>query len=129
MFSASAGGLIRNYCGEWVHGFGMNIGHCTITGAELWGLFQGLQPAWNIGIRQLRVEVDSRCTTKILATNNSHPNTYSSLIQGIKRLLNRNWQVSLSHNYRETNLQLITLPTKLFFCFNSSIRNSRVAVA
>ncbi|KAH9671615.1 putative ribonuclease H protein [Citrus sinensis] len=57
--NASAGGLIRNYCGEWVHGFGMNIGHCTIIGAELWGLFQGLQLAWNIGIRQLLVEVDS----------------------------------------------------------------------
>ena len=47
---ASAGGLTRYYCGEWVHGFGMNIGHCTITGAEPWGLFQGLQLAWNIGI-------------------------------------------------------------------------------
>ena len=42
---ASAGGLISNYCGEWVCGFGMDIGHCTITGAELWGLFQGLQLA------------------------------------------------------------------------------------
>ncbi|KAL9451462.1 hypothetical protein AB3S75_013097 [Citrus x aurantiifolia] len=100
---ASAGGLIRNYCGEWVHGFGMNIGHCTITGTEVWGLFQGLQLAWNIGIRQLRVKVDSRCTTKILATNNIHPNAYSSLIQGIKRLPNKDWQVSLSHSYRETN--------------------------
>ncbi|KAH9685635.1 putative ribonuclease H protein [Citrus sinensis] len=103
MIIKCAGGLIRNYCGEWVHGFGMNIGHCTITGAKVWGLFQGLQLAWNIGIRQLRVEVDSRCTIKILATNNIHPNAYSSLIQGIKRLPNRDWQVSLSHSYRETN--------------------------
>lgn len=101
--NASAGGLIRNYCGEWVHGFGMNIGHCTITGAELWGLLQGLQLAWNIGIRQLLVEVDSRCITEILATDTNYPNANSSLIQGIKRLLNMEWQVSLSHCYRETN--------------------------
>ncbi|KAH9734521.1 putative ribonuclease H protein [Citrus sinensis] len=101
--NASAGGLIRNYCGEWVHGFGMNIGHCTITGAELWGLLQGLQLAWNIGIRQLLVEVDSRCITEILTTDTNHPNANSSLIQGIKRLLNMEWQVSLSHSYRETN--------------------------
>ncbi|KAL9422188.1 hypothetical protein AB3S75_034454 [Citrus x aurantiifolia] len=100
---ASAGGLIRNYCGEWVHGFGMNIGHCTITGAELWGLFQGLQLAWNIGIRQLLVEVDSRCITEILATDTNYPNANSSLIQGIKRFLNMEWQVSLSYSYRETN--------------------------
>ncbi|KAH9672775.1 putative ribonuclease H protein [Citrus sinensis] len=86
---ASAGGLIRNYCGEWVLGFGMNIGHFTVTRAELWGLFQGLQLAWNIGIRQLQVEVDNRHTTEILATNNSHPNAYPLLFRELKDYLTR----------------------------------------
>ena len=62
----------------------MNIGHFTVTGAELWGLFQGLQLVWNIGIRQLQVEVDNRRTTEILATNNSHPNAYPLLFRELK---------------------------------------------
>lgn len=32
---SSAGGLTRNYCGEWITGFGRNIGVGSITGAEL----------------------------------------------------------------------------------------------
>ncbi|KAH9735416.1 putative ribonuclease H protein [Citrus sinensis] len=60
---AAAGGLIRDHNGHWVAGFGMNIGNCLVTMAELWGLYQGLILAWNKGIRWLRVEVDSRCVT------------------------------------------------------------------
>ena len=37
--------LIRNYYGEWIIGFGMNIGVGTIIGAELWGLYRGLRLA------------------------------------------------------------------------------------
>ena len=39
---ANAGGLVRNYCREWVCGFSMNLGSCSIMEAELWGLYQSL---------------------------------------------------------------------------------------
>ena len=39
---ASAGELVRDCSGKWQFGFGMNIGLCSVTSAELWGLFQGL---------------------------------------------------------------------------------------
>lgn len=44
---SSAGGLIRDANGRWVAGFGMNIRDCSITIAELWGLYHGLTLAWN----------------------------------------------------------------------------------
>ena len=56
-----ASGLIRNHLGRWLTGFGMMIGSCSVTVAELWGLYQGLQLAWNFGIRKLKVETDSLC--------------------------------------------------------------------
>lgn len=56
---ASLGGLIRNDRGEWVEGFSMNIGLCSITNSKLWGHYQGLIMAWNRGIRSLLAEVDS----------------------------------------------------------------------
>ncbi|XP_052290822.1 uncharacterized protein LOC127900258 [Citrus sinensis] len=46
---STAGGLIRDHMGCWLSGFGMMIGSCSITVAELWGLYQGLQLAWNSG--------------------------------------------------------------------------------
>lgn len=58
----------------------MNLGSCSIMGAELWGLFKGLQMALDHGIRFLRVKVDNLSITQILADRNYHSNANSSLI-------------------------------------------------
>ena len=60
---AGARGLIRDATGRWHGGFCMNIGICSITIAELWGLYQGLILAWQMGIRLLVVEIDSLCVS------------------------------------------------------------------
>lgn len=39
---AAGGGLIRDETGRWMVRFGVNIGICTVTVAELWALFHGL---------------------------------------------------------------------------------------
>lgn len=44
----------------------MNIGSTSITGAELWGLCQALLLAWNLGIKQFLVDVDSSCVTNLI---------------------------------------------------------------
>ena len=81
----------------------LSSGSCSVTVAELWGLYQGLQLAWNFGIRRLKVETDSLCITQLLAKPLVMPNEYAPLIQAIKDYLNLDWQVSLSHIYREAN--------------------------
>ncbi|KAH9757474.1 reverse transcriptase domain-containing protein [Citrus sinensis] len=101
--TSTAGGLIRDHLGRWLTRFGMMIGSCSVTVAELWGLYQGLQLAWNFGIRNLRVETDSLCVTQLAARPSVTPNEYAPLIQAIKDYLNLDWQVSLSHIYREAN--------------------------
>lgn len=57
--ASSAGGLIRNHLGMWLTGFGLKIGFCSVTAAELWGFYQGLLLTWQHGIQFLHVEVDS----------------------------------------------------------------------
>lgn len=63
----SAGGLIRDHNGAWVASFGMNIGSCSITVAELWD--QGLNVAWQNGIRWLQVKVDNLCIFQLITTH------------------------------------------------------------
>ena len=122
---SSVGGLIQNCDGEWIIGFGMNIGVGSITGAGLWGLYQGLCLAWNIGIRQLQVDVDIICVTQLVANDSVRPNAYASLIRSIKDLLNKGPQVQIKHAYRETNFaadflanSALSLPVGLYI-FNS----------
>ncbi|KAJ9185788.1 hypothetical protein P3X46_005380 [Hevea brasiliensis] len=52
-------GLFRDANGFWLAGFGLNLDACDIYSAELWGILQGLQLAWQYGFRQLVVKVDN----------------------------------------------------------------------
>ncbi|CAA0816163.1 Polynucleotidyl transferase- ribonuclease H-like superfamily protein [Striga hermonthica] len=63
---ATAGGLIRNSYGQWVRGFTMNIGFTTVAGAELWGLFQGLRLAWELGLSRVIASVDNQGVVQMI---------------------------------------------------------------
>ncbi|KAH9649731.1 putative ribonuclease H protein [Citrus sinensis] len=39
---STAGGLIRDYLGRWITGFGLMLGSCSITMAELRGTYKGI---------------------------------------------------------------------------------------
>ncbi|KAH9662821.1 hypothetical protein KPL70_019476 [Citrus sinensis] len=98
---AGACGLIWDATGRWHGGFCMNIDICSVTIAELWGLYQGLVLAWQMGIRLLVVEIDSLCVTQLLNRNNF--NATLPLVNDILHLLSRNWQVSVHHIHHEAN--------------------------
>ncbi|CAA7027274.1 unnamed protein product [Microthlaspi erraticum] len=57
---ATAGGVLRDENGRWVHGFALNIGICSAPLAELWGVYYGLCMAWEGRVTRLVVEVDSK---------------------------------------------------------------------
>ena len=81
----------------------MNIGYCSVTIAELWGVYQGLVMAWDHGIRWLLVEVDSQCVVQMLNNLEEMTNEYSPLVSSIKELIHRNWHIYVNHVYREAN--------------------------
>ena len=88
---AGAGGVIRDSFGNWISGFSMNIGESSVIMAELWGLYQGLSLAWNVGIRHLLVEVDSLCVTQMISQQVVVPNVFYALVVAIHDFLSRNW--------------------------------------
>ena len=67
-------------------GFSANIGECSITMAELWGIYIGLSMASSLRVSNLILETDSACAQKLLATSTDHYSS-SSLIRAIKDLL------------------------------------------
>ncbi|KAE8706378.1 hypothetical protein F3Y22_tig00110393pilonHSYRG00026 [Hibiscus syriacus] len=56
---ASSGGAIRDYKGNWIAGYTRNIGCCSVSRAEYWAVINGLEIAWDLGLQQVIVEMDS----------------------------------------------------------------------
>ena len=68
-------------------GFAMNIGVCSITAAELWGIFEGLSIAWELGFRKVQVESNSRCAVGLINKNGSSLHKHSQLLSAIQELV------------------------------------------
>ena len=49
------------------------------------------------------MEVDSSCVAQIISKQAAVPNAFYALVVAIRELLSKNWQVSITHIYREAN--------------------------
>ncbi|CAN1182479.1 Putative ribonuclease H protein At1g65750, partial [Linum perenne] len=97
------GGLLRDERGGFVHAFCGNIGHCSITRAELRAVVEGLKLAWSLGIRRVAVQSDSRAAVNILQGELAASNQHATLVADFRELRSRSWEISLSHIFREAN--------------------------
>ncbi|XP_065636881.1 uncharacterized protein LOC136070625 [Quercus suber] len=80
-----------------------NIGVATNITAEFWALRDGLILASQLGITQLRVELDAKVVVDLVLSRKSSNSPYSSLLNDCRFLLNRFQQVRLSHAFQEAN--------------------------
>lgn len=67
---AGAGGLLRGEDGNWILGYGRNLGKANSLVAGLWGLRDGLILAKNRGVQFLINEVDARAVLDLLYMEN-----------------------------------------------------------
>ncbi|CAN1147354.1 Putative ribonuclease H protein At1g65750 [Linum perenne] len=65
------GGLVRNSSGHCLLAFTANLGSCSITRAELWGILIGLRLAWNAGYKKIIVQTDSQVAVQLLTDDSS----------------------------------------------------------
>ncbi|CAN0880995.1 Putative ribonuclease H protein At1g65750 [Linum grandiflorum] len=66
-------------------------------------IVDGLQLAWSLGIRRVRVQSDSRTAIAILGKDYDLDHQHAALVMQFKELYSRQWEVHLSHIYREAN--------------------------
>ncbi|KAK9921201.1 hypothetical protein M0R45_029722 [Rubus argutus] len=116
-----AGGVIRNDKGEWMNGFVANLGSGQVLEAELWGLIKSMDLAWNCGYRSLEIEMDSLVAVQLVLSpvDNIHP--LFSLVANCQDLLERDWNVILTHVYRECN-SVADMMASLGHCFDHGCR-------
>ncbi|CAI0418218.1 unnamed protein product [Linum tenue] len=101
--SATAGGVVRDDHGRFLGAFVMNLGGGTITRAELMGIRQGLQVAWDLGVRKAVLRSDSKSAVELIASaTTSSP--HFQLVSQVRRLINQEWEVRVEHTYREGNV-------------------------
>lgn len=85
----SCGGILRDSIGEWISGFGANLGVGTVNEAELWALYYGLQLAWNEGQRRVIVEMDSQIILGWIKQEPSQAHSLRVLIHCCRQYITR----------------------------------------
>ncbi|CAN0923968.1 Putative ribonuclease H protein At1g65750 [Linum grandiflorum] len=100
---AASGGVLRDNRGNCTAAFACNLGACSITRAKLHGIVEGMELAWNMGVRHLEVHVDSACAITLLSKSTHSTSQHEILIHISKLLMQRDWIVNLKHIYREDN--------------------------
>ncbi|KAJ7982509.1 Ribonuclease H [Quillaja saponaria] len=100
---AGYGRVIRCDCGQWLGGYVVNLGYGTNMFAEISGIYYGLKLAWELGFRKVEAELDSMVVLKLIQEDDVEFHPYANLILSCKELMKLDWQVFLSHIYRETN--------------------------
>ncbi|CAL1376978.1 unnamed protein product [Linum trigynum] len=78
---AVAGSLLRDHTGCCLAAFASNLGMCSITRTELRGVVEGLQLAWNLDHRCIRVELDSQCAVQLLSKPDTSDHQHAAIIQ------------------------------------------------
>jgi ribonuclease HI len=102
--TAGCGGIIRNNRGDWLGGFAKHVGVCSAFTAELWGVLEGLNYAWSKGFKLVELDVDSMAVVKAIKTGATSSANGVSLMKSILRLLNQEWEIRITHSYREANM-------------------------
>ncbi|CAN1786718.1 Putative ribonuclease H protein At1g65750 [Linum perenne] len=100
---AAAGGLIRNELGHCTAAFTMNIGCCTIMRAELRGAIAGLRCAWDLGLRKVELQVDSKSVIDLFNDNDTPTHQHAMEVLDFQELCKRDWEIRTRHVFREGN--------------------------
>ncbi|CAN1187219.1 Putative ribonuclease H protein At1g65750 [Linum perenne] len=81
----------------------MNLGKCSITLVELTSAITGIERAWDMGIRDLTVQLDSLCAVNLFSGAGNLDHQYASIVSRFRNLLQRDWKLEVVHIFREGN--------------------------
>ncbi|CAN0915453.1 hypothetical protein LINGRAHAP2_LOCUS29139, partial [Linum grandiflorum] len=78
--AATAGGIIQAEHRNVKRAYSINMGRCSITLAELRGIIDGMEIAWNQGCRKLLIQTDSVWVVKLLRSRDMDDHQHAALI-------------------------------------------------
>ncbi|PNY06182.1 ribonuclease H [Trifolium pratense] len=100
---AGCGGAFRDSNGAWKGGFAKNIGSASAYVAELWGVYEGLCLARRKSFNNIELQVDSLVVVRGIKGEEVGSASGRILLNRIRQLMNMDWNVRISHVYREAN--------------------------
>ncbi|CAN1725728.1 Putative ribonuclease H protein At1g65750 [Linum perenne] len=118
---AAAGGILRTHQGHPISTFAANLGRCSIMRAELRAAVFGLMIAWDRGYKKVHLQLDSLAAVSAILGNQGEDSRHSRTLGTITELRSRNWEVTISHTFREGNRVADLLAHhghSLVFCFH-----------
>lgn len=99
------GGLLRDALGKWNSGFSSVEGPGDALLAELIAVRNGLQHAWNEGVRLLLCESDCLEVVQLLTEGKDHSfHVHAGVIEEILQMAQRDWSIQFNHVMREANM-------------------------
>ena len=79
------------------------MGTCSVLNAKLWGAVHGLRLAWDKKCLKVVLEMDNQLAVNMIKGSMQVCNRSKALVLEIRRMLTWNWEVTITHSYREGN--------------------------
>ncbi|CAN1132606.1 Putative ribonuclease H protein At1g65750 [Linum perenne] len=83
--------------------FVANLGYCTIMRAEFRETSIGFRIAWELAYMKIHLQMDSLAVVDTIHTDADIDGRHCLLIHSIQEWRNRDWEVRISHDFREAN--------------------------
>ncbi|CAN1788156.1 Putative ribonuclease H protein At1g65750 [Linum perenne] len=64
---------------------------------------EGLQRAWENGFRKVDARIDSQAILSLIRANNLDEHQHGVDVAALRKLLEGDWEVTITHTYREGN--------------------------
>ncbi|CAL1414475.1 unnamed protein product [Linum trigynum] len=100
---AAVGGLLRDHLGRCKGAFIRNLDSYSITAAELKGVAEGLNMAWDKGHRKVQLNLDSTTTISVIKGSLNDSHRHGNFAIQLRNLPSLDWDVVFSHVFREAN--------------------------
>ncbi|CAN1146165.1 Putative ribonuclease H protein At1g65750, partial [Linum perenne] len=106
---AAVGCILRTWQDHPVSSFAANLGRCSIMMAELRAVEIRLKIAWFKGYDKVHLQLDSLAAVTIILGNSEEDSRHGRTLNNIDELWKRNWDVTISHTFREGNKVAVLL--------------------
>ncbi|CAN1169836.1 Putative ribonuclease H protein At1g65750 [Linum perenne] len=100
---AAGGGILRTSLSRPVSSFAANFGRCSIMRAELHAAEIGLKIVWDRGFKKVHLQLDSLAAVTAILGDQEEDFKHGRTLNSINELRSRNWEVTISHTFREGN--------------------------